>query len=58
MAKQKGILKVTGTLAELSFYIEKDGILVKTIGGISKNRIKNPDSRAIVSRGYFISKFS
>jgi hypothetical protein len=41
MAKQKGILKVTGTLDDLSFFKEKDGILVKTKGGISKNRIKN-----------------
>jgi len=41
MAKQNGILKVTGTLDELSFYKGKDGFLVKTKGGISKNRIKN-----------------
>jgi len=47
MAKQNGILKVTGTLDELSFYKGKDGFLVKTKGGISKNRIKNPRSRAI-----------
>jgi len=52
MAKQKGILRVTGTLDELSFYKEKDGFLVKTKGGITKNRIKNPSSRAIASRGF------
>lgn len=39
MAKQKGLLKVEGTLDNLTFYKTKDGHLVKTKGGVSGERI-------------------
>ncbi|MGB5382632.1 MAG: hypothetical protein WBN19_02210 [Lutimonas sp.] len=41
MARQNGILKITGKLDDLSFYKGKDGYLVRTKGGITKNRIQN-----------------
>ena len=41
MARQNGILKITGKLDDLSFYKSKDGFLVRTKGGISKDRINN-----------------
>jgi hypothetical protein len=41
MAKQKGILKIKGSLGGLTFY-EKDGEnIVRTTGGVDKERIKN-----------------
>lgn len=39
MARQKGLLKVEGTLDNLTFYKTKDGHLVKTKGGVSGERI-------------------
>lgn len=41
MAKQKSILKIEGTLDELTFYKGQDGFMVRTKGGVSKNRIMN-----------------
>ena len=41
MAKLKGILKIEGTLDELTFYKTQDGHLVKTKGGVSADRIAN-----------------
>lgn len=41
MAKQKSILKVEGTLDGLTFYKSIDGYLVRTKGGVSKNKIMN-----------------
>ena len=41
MAKQKSFLKVEGTLDGLTFYKSVDGHLVRTKGGVSKNRIMN-----------------
>ena len=41
MARQNGILKITGKLDDLSFYKSKDGFLVRTKGGVSKDRINN-----------------
>jgi hypothetical protein len=41
MAKLKGIIKLEGTLDNLTFYKGKEGYLVKTKGGVSKERIKN-----------------
>lgn len=41
MAKLKGILKIEGTLDELTFYKTQDGHLVKTKGGVSGDRIAN-----------------
>lgn len=41
MARQKGIIKVKGTMGDMSFYKTKDGHLVREKGGIDANRIKN-----------------
>ncbi len=40
MAKLKGILKIEGTLDELTFYKTQDGHLVKTKGGVSAAPLK------------------
>lgn len=40
MAKQKGPLKVKGTIGDLSFYKSADGYLLREKGGISKERIR------------------
>ena len=40
MAKQRSIIKIEGTLEDLTFYKSKDGYLVRTKGGISKKRIE------------------
>lgn len=43
MAKNDGIIKIQGTLDNLTFYKSRDGNLVRTKGGISKKRImKDP----------------
>ncbi|MEO6692211.1 MAG: hypothetical protein ABIO44_07730, partial [Saprospiraceae bacterium] len=39
MARQKGLLKIKGTLDDLTFYKTQDGNLVKMKGGVSKERI-------------------
>lgn len=41
MAKLKGIIKLEGTLDNLTFYKGKEGYLVKTKSGVSKERIQN-----------------
>lgn len=41
MAKLKSLIKIEGTLDGLTFYKGKDGYLVRTKGGVSKNRIQN-----------------
>jgi hypothetical protein len=41
MAKLGGIIKLEGTLDNLTFYKSKDGHLVRTKGGVSKERIQN-----------------
>ena len=41
MAKLKSIIKIEGTLGDLTFYKGKEGYLVRTKGGVSANRIKN-----------------
>ena len=46
MAKLKSIIKIEGTLDDLTFYKGKEGYLVKTKGGVSANRIKNDPSFA------------
>lgn len=39
MAKLNGILKIEGTLENLTFYKSADGHMVRTKGGVSRNRI-------------------
>jgi len=41
MAKLKGIIKIEGTLQDMTFYKTQDGHLVKTKSGVSGNRIAN-----------------
>ncbi len=41
MAKLTGIIKLEGTLDNLTFYKGKEGYLVRTKGGVSKERIEN-----------------
>lgn len=41
MAKFDGIFEIQGTLKGMTFYKTKDGLLIRTKGGISKDRIKN-----------------
>jgi len=41
MAKLKGIIKLEGTLDNLTFYKAKEGYLVRTKVGVSKERIEN-----------------
>lgn len=41
MAKQKSFLKVAGTLDGLTFYKSVDGYLIRTKGGVSRERIMN-----------------
>ncbi|QXP78198.1 MULTISPECIES: hypothetical protein [Winogradskyella] len=41
MAKLRSLIKIEGTLDDLTFYKGKEGYLVRTKGGVSANRIKN-----------------
>jgi hypothetical protein len=41
MAKQKGIIKLQGTIGDISFYKTADGHLAREKGGIDGDRIKN-----------------
>lgn len=41
MAKQAGIIKLNGTIDDISFYKTADGHLARAKGGISRNRIFN-----------------
>ena len=41
MAKQKGIIKLKGTLGDITFYKSQDGFLAREKGGIDGSRIAN-----------------
>jgi len=41
MAKQKGIIKLDGTIGDITFYKSKDGYLAREKGGIPADRIAN-----------------
>ncbi len=41
MARQKGIIKLEGTIGDISFYKSKDGYLAREKSGIDADRIKN-----------------
>jgi hypothetical protein len=41
MARQKGIIKIEGTVGDLTFYKSKDGHLVREKGGVPADRIAN-----------------
>lgn len=41
MARQRGIIKLSGTIGDISFYKSQDGYLAREKGGIEGDRIKN-----------------
>ncbi|GGD35405.1 hypothetical protein [Flavobacterium orientale] len=41
MAKQKGIIKLKGTLGDITFYKSKDGYVAREKGGVDSNRMAN-----------------
>ena len=41
MARQRGILKLSGTIGDISFYKTRDGYLAREKGGVEGDRIKN-----------------
>jgi hypothetical protein len=41
MAKQSGIIKLEGTIGDLTFYKSKDGMLARGKGGVDASRIQN-----------------
>ena len=41
MAKQSGLIKLEGTIGDITFYKSKDGLLARAKGGVDANRIKN-----------------
>jgi hypothetical protein len=41
MAKQKGIIKLDGTIGDITFYKSQDGYLAREKGGVSGDRIAN-----------------
>lgn len=41
MARQKGIIKLDGTIGDITFYKSQDGYLAREKGGIPADRIKN-----------------
>ncbi|MFV5684555.1 hypothetical protein ACM55I_03825 [Flavobacterium sp. GB2R13] len=41
MARQKGIIKLKGTIGDITFYKTKDGHLAREKGGVDANRIAN-----------------
>src|SRR5215831_13511886 len=41
MARQKGIVKLKGTIGDITFYKTQDGHLAREKGGIDASRIKN-----------------
>ena len=40
MARQKGIIKLKGTIGDITFYKTQDGHLAREKGGIDANRIE------------------
>jgi hypothetical protein len=41
MAKQKGLIKLKGTIGDITFYKTKDGYIAREKGGVDANRIAN-----------------
>lgn len=46
MAKQKGIIKLKGTLGDITFYKSQDGYLAREKGGIDADRMKTDEAFA------------
>lgn len=41
MAKQSGIIKLEGTIGDITFYKSQDGLLARAKGGVDAKRIQN-----------------
>jgi hypothetical protein len=41
MARQRGIIKLDGTIGDITFYKSKDGFLAREKGGVPADRIAN-----------------
>lgn len=41
MARQRGVIKLDGTIGDITFYKSKDGFLAREKGGVSSDRIAN-----------------
>lgn len=41
MARQKSIIKLDGTIGDITFYKSKDGYLAREKGGVPADRIRN-----------------
>ena len=41
MAKQSGIIKLEGTIGDITFYKSQDGLLARAKGGVDASRIQN-----------------
>ncbi|MCC6760406.1 MAG: hypothetical protein IT252_04285, partial [Chitinophagaceae bacterium] len=46
MARQKGIIKLDGTIGGITFYKSQDGYLAREKGGVEGDRIANDPSFA------------
>jgi hypothetical protein len=44
MAKQSGIIKLEGTIGDVTFYKSQDGMLARAKGGVSADRIQSDDA--------------
>jgi hypothetical protein len=44
MAKQSGIIKLEGTIGDVTFYKSKDGLLARSKGGVDASRIQSDES--------------
>lgn len=40
MARQRGIIKINGTLGDITFYKSKDGYMVREKGGVEASRMQ------------------
>ena len=41
MARQKGLIKLKGTMGDITFYRTKDGYIAREKGGITAERLRN-----------------
>lgn len=50
MARQSSLIKISGTLEDLTFFKSADGHMVRMKGGVSGDRIKNDPAFARTRR--------
>ncbi|WP_230466813.1 hypothetical protein [Faecalibacter macacae] len=48
MARQKGIIKLLGTVGDITFYKAKEGFLAREKGGVDKSRIMNDSFQSLI----------